>query len=128
MSATPRPWKREERTVAGPAHGIRISTADDVYEIAEIWGDAYAGAWCDNDNAELIILAVNSHDALVSALEWLYEVPVLGGGPGPLYDAGVGSAVGQIRREIKNKLGELLPYEYEEATGKWVKLAGVDVG
>ena len=69
MSATPRPWKRGKETVAGPADGIRISSVHEDLGIAEVWGNCVEGAWPDNDNADLIVRAVNAHDTLVEALK-----------------------------------------------------------
>jgi hypothetical protein len=67
MSATPRPWKRHARNrhhmiVETPENGVRKLIAS----VATHTGTFTPEEW--DENAELIVRAVNNYDALVAAL------------------------------------------------------------
>ena len=63
-NATPRPWRQ------GHIAGHRFVIGDGgATTVAEMWNPAQSEA-----NAELIVTAVNNHDDLVAALEWLVHL------------------------------------------------------
>ena len=84
MNHTPGPWHYEKGETNGPdPAGVVAGVISDGegWNIAEVCAD---GLHPDED-ANLIVRAVNSHDALVAALEAVWRVAEHAELPGPVY-------------------------------------------
>jgi len=73
-TATPRPWRvvRPRIPVKDNDFGIRAPDNGLIAEVFEHGGNQYTEISPAEANAALIVRAVNSHDALVAALEAVY--------------------------------------------------------
>lgn len=103
--ATPRPWRIEHQPKGSDMEGLDIIGDDCI--LACVWPDHYEPKGVastplpQQDNAELIITAVNQHEALVAVAEAAEEAVNSGVGRGKLRRAL--STLKSIKEQNKNE-------------------------